>query len=160
MILILISNRQRFVCKKNSSNLSLHLTVSNSCDFFLTSKTKNVRSQKWKTLVDFNIEYKLFASFFAINVIFHQKTTTKYQFFYHLQIKTYQKIPENRTSPPKKTTNLPPNRIPSICLFPVPSGTSKVCSSAALPKPWNHAKTESMAVGEGDLPVGKWNFRG
>lgn len=62
---------------------------------FETSKTKNVRSQKWKKLpspfratrekmVEFSIEYKLFASFFAtsINIIFHQKNY-------------YQKIPEN-----------------------------------------------------------------
>lgn len=60
-------------------------------------------------MVEFNIEYRLFAFFLlSMYIIFHQKTTTKYQVFYHLQIKTHQKIPENRTSPQKKKTNLPP----------------------------------------------------
>lgn len=133
MILILISNRPRFVCLPPKKKQLQYVTAPDSFDelwlSFETSKNKIVRSQKMKEtaispfratrekMVEFNIEYKLFASFFAINV-------------YDLSPKNYYQIPillpspnQNLSKNPrkpnlqKKTTNLPPIEFQASAFF-------------------------------------------
>ena len=100
--------------KKNSSNTSLRLTVSISCDFLLKpAKPKMSESEKWKKLpspfratrekmVESNIEYKLFASFIATNRIFHQKN--------YYQIPILLPSPNQNLSKNPRTTEPPPQK--------------------------------------------------
>lgn len=59
-------------------------------------------------MVEFNIEYELFASFFAINVIFHQKNYYQTPILLPSPNQNVSKNPRKPNLLPQKTTNLPP----------------------------------------------------